>query len=127
MKRIISILLAAAMLAALLQGCGGNQSATGKSGQTTAPATTKNETTTTAAPTTATTTEAPKEVKKPKVTIVIGNVPTDPALEPPAKVIAEVTGYDIEYVVLPADSPGDVLSLNLASGKETIRSAAIKT
>lgn len=110
MKRAILFLLTASMLGGLLAGCApGGTSPAAPTQSSAAPADTGTAGGT-AAP------QAPADEEKPVLKHLMYNTPTDPNLEPPARMIEEQTGYTIEYFNLPAEGADDKMALDLASG-----------
>ena len=59
-----------------------------------------------------------KQEEKPVLKYIGGNVAWDPNSEPTNALLQEMTGYGMEYYVLPADNPAQKLNMELASGVE---------
>lgn len=99
MKTLASALMATALIGTLLAGCGSNSdnNADGNAEAT--------------APSVAATTE-PKPVLK----VLMPYQTFDPNTDPAVKRIKELTGYEVEYYLLPKDNATEKLMLEMASG-----------
>jgi len=107
MKRILALLLVV-MMAFGLAACGGNQSAStpspsqssqqpgGSGGQSTNPL----------------------DGEKPVLKYLGYNISWDPNTDPMAKIYEEVTGYKVEYFVLPAENADEKLLMDVSSGAD---------
>jgi len=110
MKRIIALLLAAIMAVFALAGCGGSQS--GPS----APAPSQSAGQTGSSGGTSGGETDPLAGEKPVLKYLGYNVSFDPNTDPMAKVYEEVTGYKVEYSVLPAENADEKLLMDVSSG-----------
>jgi putative aldouronate transport system substrate-binding protein len=106
MKKSWAVVLCAVMLASALAGC--------TSGPASAPAN-GTATTVSSAPV-----DSAAVANQPTKTIkeLLGYTDTDPNLEPPAKKIAEMTGYKLEFYTLPAENFDEKLNLEISTGTE---------
>lgn len=94
MKRRITSLLAGTLAMAMLTGCAAN-------GQNTS-----------------TSQQSQEEKGNPVLNYIGGNIAWDPNSELTNSLLQDLTGYQMEYFVLPADEPEKKLNMDLASGTE---------
>ncbi|MEG0485371.1 MAG: extracellular solute-binding protein [Oscillospiraceae bacterium] len=58
------------------------------------------------------------EKEKPVLNYIGCNIAWDPTAEPTCGLLESITGYKMEYSILPADNPAEKLNMDLASGTE---------
>lgn len=92
MKKVIAFLCAVALLGLMTTACG--QTAQSQEAQSTGAV----------------------QAEKPVLKYIGGNISWDPNAEPTRALLEEITGYGMEYFILPADNPAEKLNMDLASG-----------
>lgn len=107
MKRVLALLMVF-MLVFSLAACGGNQSAS-------TPAPSQSSQT---GETGGNQAANPLDGEKPVLKYLGYNISWDPNTDPMAKIYEEVTGYKVEYYVLPAENADEKLLMDVSSGAD---------
>ena len=111
-RSILSLVLAALMAGSIFAGCGSPSSSSSSA------AGDRSETSTSSASSAASTSETAEDGDKPTLKHLLINGTEDYNTYPVAETIQRVTGYTVQYDMLPKDQAADKLNLIMASEEE---------